>query len=71
MRKDGWLGQHVFKVGVDIQHSRFDGENYSQQVDVVRLDGSLAERTTLRAALTNPEVEGTEFAAFVQDRWHL
>ena len=23
--KDDWLGQHVFKVGVDLQHSRFDG----------------------------------------------
>ena len=39
-------GQHVFKLGLDFQHSRFDGDNYSQQVDVVRLDGSLAERTT-------------------------
>ena len=48
--KDDWLGQHVFKVGLDLQHSRFDGDNYSQQVDVVRLDGSLAERTTLLAA---------------------
>ena len=39
-------GQHVFKVGVDLQHSRFDGDNYSQELDVRRLDGSLAERTT-------------------------
>ena len=69
--KEGWLGQHVFKVGIDLQHSRFDGDNYSQQVDVVRLDGSLAERTVYAPSLTNPEVEGTEFAAFVQDRWHL
>ena len=43
---DDWLGQHVFKAGLDLQHSRFDGVNYSQEVDVVRLDGSLAERTT-------------------------
>ena len=69
--QEGWLGQHVFKVGIDLQHSRFDGDNYSQQVDVVRLDGSLAERTVYAPGLTNPEVEGTEFAAFVQDRWHL
>ena len=32
--KDRWAGQHVFKVGLDLQHSSFDGENYSQQVDV-------------------------------------
>ena len=69
--KDDWLGQHVFKVGVDLQHSRFDGDNYSQQLDVVRLDGSLAERTTYSPALTNPEVSGTEFAVFAQDRWRV
>jgi len=66
-----WAGQHVFKVGVDIQHSRFDGDNYSQQVDVVRLDGSLAERTTYSPSLTHPEVAGTEAAVFAQDRWRV
>ena len=44
------VGQHVFKFGVDLQRSGFDGDNYSQQVDVVRLDGSLAERTTFAPA---------------------
>jgi hypothetical protein len=69
--KDRWLGDHVFKVGIDLQHSRFDGANASQQVDVVRLDGSLAERTTYLPQLTNPAVSGTEFAVFVQDRWRV
>jgi len=69
--KDQWLGQHVFKFGVDLQSSRFDGINYSQQVDVVRLDGSLAERTTYSPLSTNPEVTGTEFAIFAQDRWRV
>ena len=68
---DDWLGQHVFKAGLDLQHSRFDGDNYSQEVDVVRLDGSLAERTTYTPPLVNPEVSGTEFAMFVQDRWRV
>ena len=71
LSKDDWLGQHVFKAGVDLQHSRFDGDNYSQEVDVVRLDGSLAERTTYTPPLTNPEVSGTEVALFVQDRWRV
>ena len=71
LSKDDWLGQHVFKVGVDLQHSRFDGENYSQELDVVRLDGSLAERTTYAPAVTNPEVSGTEVAVFAQDRWRV
>ena len=69
--KDRWLGDHVFKVGIDLQHSRFDGANASQQVDVVRLDGSLAERTTYLPQLTNPAVSGTEFAVFIQDRWRV
>jgi outer membrane receptor protein involved in Fe transport len=70
MSKDEWLGQHVFKFGFDLQHSRFDGDNYSQQVDIVRLDGSLAERTTY-SGLVNPEVNGTEVALFAQDRWRV
>jgi Carboxypeptidase regulatory-like domain/TonB dependent receptor-like, beta-barrel len=69
--KDDWLGQHVFKVGLDLQHSRFDGDAYSQEVDAVRFDGSLAERTTYAPSLTHPEVHGTEFALFAQDRWRV
>jgi hypothetical protein len=52
---DNWLGQHVFKAGLDLQHSRFDGINYSQELDVVRLDGSLAERTLYLPRSTNPK----------------
>jgi Carboxypeptidase regulatory-like domain/TonB dependent receptor-like, beta-barrel len=69
--KDDWLGQHVFKVGLDLQHSRFDGDAFSQEVDAVRFDGSLAERTTYSPPLTHPEVNGTEFALFAQDRWRV
>jgi hypothetical protein len=69
--KDEWAGDHLFKVGIDFQHSRFDGDSYSQQVDVVRLDGSLAERTTFSPLLAHPDVTGTEFAAFGQDRWRV
>jgi hypothetical protein len=65
-----WAGEHVFKFGVDLQHSHFDGDNYSQQVDVRRLDGSLAERTTY-SPLVNPSIGGTEFAMFAQDRWRV
>ncbi len=70
MSKD-WAGQHMFKVGLDFQNSRFDGDNYSQQLEVRRLDGSIAERTTYSPLLTNPEVSGTEFALFAQDRWRV
>ena len=69
--KDGRLGQHVFKVGLDVQHSRLDGTTHSQQLDLVRLDGSLAERTRYVPALAHPEVSGTEVALFAQDRWRV
>ncbi len=66
-----FAGQHVFKVGLDLQDSRYDGDDFSQQLDVRRLDGSLAERTTYSPELTHPEVSGLEFAVFGQDRWRL
>jgi hypothetical protein len=66
-----WAGQHVFKVGLDFQHSTFDGVSFSQQLDVRRLDGSLAERTTYAPSETSPNVSGYELAAFGQDRWRL
>jgi hypothetical protein len=69
--KDRWAGQHVFKVGLDLQRSSFDGDDFSHGVDVVRLDGSLAERTTYRAGEIDPGVSGTEFALFAQDRWRV
>jgi hypothetical protein len=66
-----WHGEHVFKTGIDFQHSRFDGINYSQEVDAVRLDGTLAERTTFSPPSVDPEVNGSELALFIQDRWRL
>lgn len=70
--QDRWrYGQHVFKLGVDMQHSSFDGDSASRGLDVVRLDGSLAERTTYQAVVDEQNVVGTELAAFVQDRWRV
>lgn len=56
---------------MDLQHSRYDGDDFSHEVDAVRLDGSLAERTTYSPPLTHPAVSGTEFALFAQDRWRV
>ena len=69
--KNDWAGEHVFKGGLDIQYSRFEGDDASQPVEIVRLDGTLAERTTYTPPLTTPEVTGTEVALFVQDRWRV
>ena len=47
--QDRWRsGQHMFKVGVDFQRSSFDGHSTSRGLDIVRVDGTLAERTTYR-----------------------
>lgn len=67
---DRW-GDHVFKFGMDFQHSAFDGDYVNREVDAVRLDGSLAERITFAQLSTHPDVSGSEFALFVQDRWRV
>ena len=69
--KEQWGGDHMFKVGMDVQNSHFDGGNFSHEVQAHGLDGWLAERTTYTSPLTQPEVTGTEFAVFVQDRWRV
>jgi hypothetical protein len=63
-------GEHVFKTGIDMQRSRYNGFSLSRPVEIRRLDGSLAERTVFgpRAA---QEASGVELALFAQDRWHL
>ena len=40
-----WRGQHVLKLGTDLQRSQFDGFSASRPVEIRRLDGSLAEST--------------------------
>lgn len=69
--KEHFAGSHVFKFGVDLQKSGYDGEDYSQPIEVRRLDGSLAELTTFAPPIVHPDVSGTEFGAFAQDRWRL
>ena len=43
-----WRGQHVFKVGTDLQRSQFSGFSASRPLEIRRLDGSLAELTRVR-----------------------
>jgi hypothetical protein len=69
--QDEWLGQHVFKLGFDLQHSEFHGDSVSSQLDIVRLDGSLAERAIYARTAPEQKVSGTEITGFVQDRWRV
>ena len=65
-----WHGQHVLKLGTDIQRSSFEGFSASRPVEIRRLDGSLAELTVF-GDRTEQSVRGFELAAFIQDRWRL
>jgi hypothetical protein len=65
-----WHGQHVLKLGTDIQRSSFEGFSASRPVEIRRLDGSLAELTVFDDR-TEQSVRGFELAAFIQDRWRL
>ena len=65
-----WHGEHVVKIGTDLQWARFDGQTLSRPVEVRRLDGSLAERTVFGEP-TSQWAAGTEFSVFGQDRWRL
>ena len=65
-----WHGDHVLKFGLDYERSHFDGTSVSQPIEVRRLDGSLAERTSFFGS-TLQQVSGYELAMFGQDRWRL
>ena len=65
-----WHGQHVFKVGTDLQWSEFGGFSASRPVEIRRVDGSLAERTVF-GDRSRQDVAGTEFSVFAQDRWRV
>ena len=63
-------GEHVIKIGTDLQVSGYEGEFLSRSVQVRRLDETLAEETIF-ASPTSQDVRGTEFAVFAQDRWRM
>jgi hypothetical protein len=63
-------GQHVFKFGTDVQRSWYHGASASRPIEIRRLDGSLAERTTFGAP-TAQDISGLELAVFGQDHWRI
>jgi Carboxypeptidase regulatory-like domain/TonB dependent receptor-like, beta-barrel len=67
---DKWRGSHLFKFGLDFQHSHYDGSSVSRPVEIRRLDGSLAERN-VPGAPTTQKVTASDLALFAQDRWRL
>lgn len=63
-------GEHVVKLGTDLQWSTFRGTSVNRPVEIRRADGTLAERIHF-VDPTTQNIEGTEFALFAQDRWRV
>jgi hypothetical protein len=64
---DGLGGLHLFKAGVDLLYSRFDGTSSSAPVLVRRSNGTLARRLDFAAPSTQ-RIRSTDVAFFAQDR---
>jgi hypothetical protein len=65
-----WLGRHELKVGGDVVYRNFTGVSTSMPVNVLRVDGSLAEQINF----SGPgllDAHDTEGGVFAQDHWAL
>jgi len=65
-----WWGRHELKVGGDFTHRSYDGTSYSHPIQLLRQDGSLAERIDFLAG-SPLKAQDTEVAEFVHDHWTL
>src|SRR5262245_17798859 len=61
-------GLHMFKGGVDILNSRFQGTSDSDQVFIRRNNGTLARMLDFGSLPTSQAVNSTDVAVFAQDR---
>lgn len=65
----GWLGEHLFKAGVDLMSSRLNGDLFVRPINILREDRTLTIRQTSGGVVGG--FQATDFAAFAQDRWHV
>jgi hypothetical protein len=63
-----YLGKHAFKVGVDLTHNTFHGTTLSHPIQLLRQDGSLAERIDFQGG-GRLYGRDTEVSEFIQDHW--
>ena len=63
-----WRGSHEIKAGFDFNSVSNRSSYLARPVNIVRGDGTLAERITFRAA-ARIRVNNWEYVGFVQDRW--
>jgi hypothetical protein len=66
--RQGGTGLHLYKIGVDVLHSRFEGSSTSTPVLVRRSNGTLARRLDFGPP-TRHTINSTDFALFAQDRF--
>ena len=62
------MGDHVISAGVDLLHAAYRGTSASRPIDVLRVDGTLAERTTFGPESAE-HVAATDVVLFVEDAW--
>jgi outer membrane receptor for ferrienterochelin and colicin len=67
VHRDGAGGAHVFKLGVDLLHTQYDGTSESHALLIERADGTVARRLDFSGASVQA-VGSTEAAVFAQDR---
>jgi len=65
--RTGFGGLHLFKAGVDLLHSNYDGSSASNPVLIERADGTLARRLDYIGP-RQQLVSSTDVAFFAQDR---
>jgi Carboxypeptidase regulatory-like domain len=65
-----WLGHHNLRIGSDLSYRSFTGQSASHAVQILRQDGSVAERIDFQS--NGPlGASVTEGGVFVQDHWAL
>ncbi len=64
----GFGGLHLFKFGIDLLRSQYDGASTSRPVLIEREDGTLARRLDFSGPTTQ-SIGSTDVALFVQDRF--
>ena len=62
-------GLHLYKVGVDLMHSAYDGTSMSRSVLIEGSDGTLVRRLDFSAIPSFQHAESTDVALFAQDRY--
>jgi hypothetical protein len=65
-----YLGQHEFKIGANLNYRSFNGASLSHPIQLLRQDGSLAERIDFQDG-SRLQAHDTEVSEFVQDHWML